>query len=172
MTRTLNGQGGRAGGFTLLEVMITLGILATGLLAMLSLQVRALGEGSRGRHTTAAAMIARDQVELIQRMPFSDADLVPQAPPVWATPPWLANTSDPELNPGEVAVRVNQTAGTSTVLIYTVNYRVLPDAGGNTDIRNVDVEVLWNELGVSNNRPTRTGQPTAALSTVLVNNDR
>jgi prepilin-type N-terminal cleavage/methylation domain-containing protein len=74
MTHTRSGQGGRAGGFTLLEVMITLGVLAAGLLAMLTLQVRALGEGSRGRHTTAAAMIARDQVELIQRMPFSDAD--------------------------------------------------------------------------------------------------
>ena len=46
------------------------------------------------------------------------------------------------------------------------------DPGGNADNRNVDVEVLWNELGISNNRPTRTGQPTAALSTVLVDNDR
>ena len=105
-------------------------------------------------------------------MPFSDADLVPGSPPVWATPPWLDNGGDPSLNPGEIPVRVTQPGGTTTVLIYTVNYRVLPDAGGNTDVRNVDVEVLWNELGVSNNRPTRTGQPTAALSTVLVNNDR
>jgi hypothetical protein len=105
-------------------------------------------------------------------MPFSDADLVPLVTPAWATPPWLGNGGDPELNPGEVAVRVTQAGGTSTVLIYTVNYRMLPDAGGNADVRNVDVEVLWNELGVPNNRPTRTGQPTAALSTVLVNNDR
>ena len=172
MTRERKGRSGSAGGFTLLEVMITLGILATGLLAMLTLQVRALGEGSRGRHTTAAAMIARDQIELIQRMPFSDADLVPQATPVWATPPWLANGADPALNPGEVPVRVIQPGGPATVLIYTVNYRVLPDPGGNADLRNVDVEVLWNELGISNNRPTRTGQPTAALSTVLVDNDR
>jgi hypothetical protein len=65
-----------------------------------------------------------------------------------------------------------QPGGTATVLIYTVNYRVLPDPGGNAEIRDVDVEVLWNELGISNNRPTRTGQPTAALSTVLVDNDR
>ena len=44
-------------GFTMVEMMVTLSILAIGLLAMLMLQVQALTDGSRGRHSTAAAMM-------------------------------------------------------------------------------------------------------------------
>ena len=159
----------RDGGFTLLEVMISLGILGVGLVAVIILQVSALRDGSRGRHTTAAAMIVRDQLERIQRMPYSSTDLDPVA---WTTPPWLANGGNPALNPGEVPVRVTQSSGTATEHIYTVFYRVIADAGGNANLRDVDVEVTWTEDRISNNRPTRTGRPTAALSTVILNNDR
>jgi prepilin-type N-terminal cleavage/methylation domain-containing protein len=155
------------GAFTLLEVMITLAILAVGLLALLIMQVHALSGGAQGKHSTAAAAIARDQIERIQRMPFSDADLQPVA---WTTPPWLPGGGG--LAPGEVPYRVDQPGGSVTELTYTVFYRVLADPGGNADLRNVDVEVVWQEKDVANNRPTRTGQPTAALSTVLVNNDK
>ena len=157
------------GGFTLLEVMISLAILGLGLAPVLILQVAALRGESRGRHTTAAAMIARDQLERIQRMPYSSTDLDPVA---WTTPPWLANGGNPALNPGEVPVRVTQSSGTATEHVYTVFYRVTADAGGNANLRDVDVEVTWTEDRISNNRPTRTGRPTAALSTVILNNDR
>ena len=156
-------------GFTLLEVMISLGILGVGLMAVIILQVSALREGSRARHTTAAAMIVRDQLERIQRIPYSSTDLDPVA---WTTPPWLANGGNPALNPGEVPVRVTQSSGTATEHVYTVFYRVTADAGGNANLRDVDVEVTWTEDGISNNRPTRTGRPTAAVSTVILNNDR
>ena len=76
-----------AAGFSLIEVTIALGVLAVGLMAMLALQLHALRGGSLGRHASAAAMIARDQLELVQRLPFSSADLAPVA---WTTPPWLA----------------------------------------------------------------------------------
>jgi hypothetical protein len=114
-------------------------------------------------------MVARDQLERIQRMPYSDGDLQPVD---WASPPWLDNTGDPDLGPGDVAVRVSQPGGTSIEKIYTVWYTVIADPAGNTDLRFVDLEVVWDEAGISNNRPTRTGQPTVALSTLLVNNDR
>jgi prepilin-type N-terminal cleavage/methylation domain-containing protein len=156
-------------GFTLIELMITLTVLGTGLLAMLVLQTQALADGARGKHNSGAAMVARDQLERIQLMPFSDDDLQPVD---WQTAPWLDNTGDPDLAAGEVAVRVAQPGGTSIEQVYTVWYRVIAGPGGNTDLRFLDLEVVWNEAKISNNRPTRTGQPTVALSTVIVNNDK
>lgn len=156
-------------GFTLIELMITLTILGTGMMAMLVLQTQALADGSRGKHTTGAAMVAKDQLERIQRMPFSGADLQPV---VWATPPWIPNTGDPDLGPGDVGVTVSQPGGAVMEQIYTVWYRVIADPGGNPQIRYVDLEVVWDEAKISNNRPTRTGKPTVALSTVIANNDR
>jgi prepilin-type N-terminal cleavage/methylation domain-containing protein len=163
----------RTGGFTLLELLITLAIVAVGLLAMLIMQVQALRDGSRGRHRTGAAMIARDEIERIQNMPFSDSALDVMDPLVWTTPPWLDNGGDPTLAPGEIPVQVAQAGGDVRELVYTVWYLVGPDdpAGPNPDLRRVDLEVVWPEEE-SNNLPTRTGQPTVAVSTVLVNNDR
>ena len=169
MTRRSTQSRQSDGGFTLLEVMISMGILGVGLSAIIILQVQAFKDGSRGRHSTTAAMIVRDQLERVQRMPYSSTDLDPVA---WTTPPWLANGGNPALNPGEVPVNVTHSGGTVTENIYTVFYRVTADAGGNANLRDVDVEVTWTEKGISNNRPTRTGRPTAAVSTVILNNDR
>lgn len=166
-------KGARAG-FTLVELMITLAIVAVGLLAMLVMQIQALKDGTRGRHRTGAAMIARDQIERVQNMPFSDTALDVMTPLAWATPPWLANTADATLNPGEVPVQVAFDGGSTREIVYTVWYLVGPDdaASPNPALRRVDLEVVWNEEGVSNNKPTRTGAPTVAVSTVLVDNDR
>jgi len=156
-------------GFTLIELMITLTVLGTGLIAMLVLQTQALADGARGKHTSGAAMVARDQLERIQLTPFSDDDLQPVD---WTTPPWLDNTGDPDLSAGEVAVRVAQPGGAVIEKIYTVWYKVIAGPGGNSYLRFLDLEVVWNEAKISNNRPTRTGQPAVALSTLLVNNDK
>ena len=150
-----------SGGFTLLEVLVTLAVLAVGLLALLIMQVYALSGGPQSRHSTTGSMIARDQIELIQRMPFSDTNLQPTT---WTTVPWLTG--------GQLPIRVTQPGGDITENTYTIFYRVLAGPGGNADLRFVDVEVTWEEKDVANNRPTRTGRPTAALSTLLVNNDR
>ena len=172
--RATRQRGRRAGGFTLLEIMITLTIVAIGLMAMMMLQVQAMRDGSRGRHRTGAAMIARDQIERIQNMPFSDSDLDVMDPLDWTTPGWLDNASDATLNPGEVPVAVSQAGGSVRDIVYTVSYLVGPDdpSDPNPDLRRVDLEVSWDEEGISNNRPTRTGRPTVAVSTVLVENDR
>ena len=97
LNRRPRAAGVHDGGFTLIELMITLTVLGTGLLAMLVLQTQALADGARGKHTTGAAMVARDQLERIQLTPFSDADLQPVD---WATPPWLDNFGDPDLGAG------------------------------------------------------------------------
>ena len=174
MTNTKNRPGFAPRGFTLIEVMITLSVVSFGLLAMLSMQMNALRDGTRSRHRTGAAMIARDQIERIEYMAFSNPALDVMSPIVWATPAWLANGSDPDLGPGEVPVSVTQAGGTGQEIVYTVWYLVTEDdpVTPDADLRRVDVEVVWNELGIANNRPTRTGQPTVAVSTMLVDNDR
>jgi prepilin-type N-terminal cleavage/methylation domain-containing protein len=161
-------------GFTLLEVMITLTIVAVGLLAMISLQMQALRDGTRSRHRSGATMIVRDQIERIENMPFSDASLDVMDPATWTTPPWLDNAGDPALNAGEIPVTVTQAGGSTREIIYSVWYLVTEDdpVSPDEDLRRVDVEVVWTEPGISNNRPTRTGQPTVAVSTMLVDNDR
>lgn len=160
--------------FTLLEIMITFSVVSIGLLALLMMQVQALREGTRARHRSGAAMIARDQIERIQNMPFSDASLDVMDPPAWVTPPWLDNAADPGLAPGEVPVRVTQVGGDVQRLVYTVWYLVTADDPGSPDedLRRVDLEVIWGEEGIPNNRPTRTGQPTVAIATMLADNQR
>lgn len=162
------------GGFTLLELMITMAVVSFGLLAMLTMQIQAMKNGSKGRHRTGAAMIAQDEIERIQSMPFTDTALDVMDPLVWTTPPWHDNGGDASLNPGEVPVQVTQAGGDAREIVYTVYYLVGPDdaASPNPDLRRVDLEVVWSEEDLSNNQPTRTGKPTVAVSTMLVNNDR
>lgn len=161
-------------GFTLLELMITVSLLAIGALGLALAQLQALSDGNRARHRTNAATIARDQMEYIQGMGFSEPSLAAMAGTGFATPPWLDNAADPALAAGEIPLRVDRPGGAMNEIVYTVNYRVAADDGTppNPALRVVDLEVIWNERGVSNVKPTRTGQPTVAISSLLVENDR
>jgi prepilin-type N-terminal cleavage/methylation domain-containing protein len=68
MMRTRNGRLNRTtGGFTLIEVMITIGILTFGLLALATVQIYAMRGGDRGRHATHAAAIAESRMEQLQQ---------------------------------------------------------------------------------------------------------
>lgn len=160
----------RSGGFSLIELMITLSILGLGLLTLIMLQIQAVAEGSRAKHRTAASMIVQDEMERIRNMPFSATSLQVMDPVVWTRVPWLTSTG----TNGEVPVSVAQAGGNVTELVYTAWYRVLSDpvdVAGN-EVRRLDLEVVWQEPKVSNNKPTRTGQPTVAISTILVDNDQ
>lgn len=153
------------GGFSLLEITIALAILAFGLLGLALMQLQALRDGTKGRHHTTAAMIARDQLEQIQRAPFSQLTAV-----AWGgAPAWMAAAG---LTVGPVNVQVTNPAGTSTEQTYNLAWQITPVAG-NPQLMNVDVEVTWNEENdFSGLKPTRTGLPTVTLSSVVVDNDR
>jgi prepilin-type N-terminal cleavage/methylation domain-containing protein len=56
-----------AGGFTLIEVMITIGILTFGLLSLATMQIHAMHGSDRGRHATHAAAIAENKMEQLQQ---------------------------------------------------------------------------------------------------------
>ena len=127
--RSLARRGGPRDGFTLLEVVIALGILAFGLLAMLAMQMQALRGGNAGRHQTRAAQIARDRMEIFQRSP-------------WITIPdtggWVLNADVTQI---EGAV-TGGAAPVSTEAAFNVDWRVtdmLPN------LRQIDVRVTWSE---------------------------
>jgi Tfp pilus assembly protein PilV len=122
---------------TILEVMIALGVLAFGLLAMLAMQVSAMRGGKYGRHTTQAAQLARDQMEFLHRLDWSDALIGPTA---W-TPPV------------PIVMTVDSAAGQRQEMVYNVSYRVTNDADPN--LRLVDVRVIWTEENASVGAPPR-----------------
>jgi type IV pilus assembly protein PilV len=66
----------RQKGFTLIEVMIALGILAFGILAIASMQTASLSGTSLAGNTTEATTVAMDRIEQLIARPYSHADLV------------------------------------------------------------------------------------------------
>ena len=130
----------RSEGFTLIEVVVAMGILATGLLAVSAAQLYAMRGGRSGRHTTDAAEIAQSQVETFQRMDFQDAGLD-------ATAGW-----DP---PGGSQVDLSvQTPGAPVIeQSYSMQWRIVngPLVSGRIFLKTIDVQVAWDE-------PNRAGR--------------
>ena len=120
--------GKRERGFTLVEVMVALGILAFGILAVASMQSAALLGTSRSNAVTQATTVAMDRMERLLALPFTTWDAVPQngdddsavfpeAPP------------DPPINVTSVAWNVQQGMSpvetTTRRITVTVGYREL-----------------------------------------------
>jgi prepilin-type N-terminal cleavage/methylation domain-containing protein len=95
-------------GFTLIEMMFALVILAGGLLAMLMVQTQALKQGRYGRHTTDAMQVARDQMEYFMRLPWGDAAVQPTG--------WTA--------PAPIGLAVQNEAGAQTQQTFDVSWRI------------------------------------------------
>lgn len=154
-------------GFSLLEVLIALGILGYGLLGLAVMQIHAMRDGSTSRYTTDAARIARDQMEQIQRMPFATVQAA--AGLGWQAPPWIAVAG---FAPGQIPVQVQTPPGApanaGVVQVYNVAWNVTT-VPADPNLLNVDVEVTWVEPGRVNAKPTRTGLPTVTLSSVRYN---
>lgn len=134
----------RREGFTLIEVMIALSILAVGLLTVAAAQLYAMRGGSSGRHASDAATIAHSQLEDFQRMDFADADFADTAGA------WQDGVVPPELGVVEIL------GGTLTEMTYTLQYRI-DDVDPN--LKAVDVRVNWDE-------PQRPGR-SVTLSTMV-----
>jgi type IV pilus assembly protein PilV len=115
-------------GFTLIEVMLAMVILAGGLLAMLAVQVQALKQGRYGRHTSEAMQIARDQMELLMRLPWDDAGAQPTN--------WTA--------PAPIDVTVQNDGGAVAQQTFNVSWRIQA-AAFEPNARTVDIDVTWTE---------------------------
>jgi prepilin-type N-terminal cleavage/methylation domain-containing protein len=123
-------RGKERSGFTLVETMVALTILAFGLLAMLAMMVAAMQGGNMGRHTTDAARLARDKLEFFYRVDWNDPQMTPGG---WQTEP-AANTT----------LLVANSLGVQQEQVYTLQYRVTQDPA-EADLRFVDVRVTWRE---------------------------
>ena len=65
---------GRQSGFTILEVMVAISILAIGLLAVFSGQNMAIQGNNRANRLTEAMTLAQDKVEELLALPYDDVD--------------------------------------------------------------------------------------------------
>jgi prepilin-type N-terminal cleavage/methylation domain-containing protein len=124
-------RAGARAGFTLVEVTIALGILAVGMLSLALMQLHAMRAGSQGRHTSQAAVVARDQLERFQRLNWAD---------MGPTAGWTAPVNVTNVVQATPANRIEQT--------YRVQWRITDLVAGRT--RNVDVRVAWNEAEQNN----------------------
>jgi prepilin-type N-terminal cleavage/methylation domain-containing protein len=128
----------RAAGFSMLEVMIALAILATGMLGMLTMQIQAMKGGRVGRHVTDAANIAQDRLELLHTIPWT---AVP-ATGTWSAAATITGSDAPDAS------------GVSTPQTYSIQTRVsaFPSI---PELRSIDVRVTWNEPGDPPGTPPR-----------------
>ena len=122
----------RGRGFTLLEVMIALSILAVGLLAILMAQLYAQRGGQSARHSTQAAMIARDQMEFLHQLAWADPALVDTA----------GFTA-----PIQLSTVVATSTTTETEQLYNISWRI---TDVNPDLKALDVDVTWDEPSWAN----------------------
>ena len=149
----------RRSGFSLIEVFVALGILSFGLFSVAAMQIVALKDASKGRHVSGAAMIARDQIEQIQRVPFSVL-----APKAWgASETWMSGVG---LTHGTVDMDVDEPGGTTSVeQTYTIDWQLTPVLPVNQDLMNVEIAVTWVEH-------SQTVPRSFGLSTIVVDNSR
>ncbi len=129
----------REAGISLLETIIAMSILATGLLMVAAMQLYSLRSGAEGREYQQAAEIARNQMETAMRLPWTSVTPTGGA---YAAPAWINETG---FAAGEVPVRFTNTSGSGAVQhVFTVNWRVA-DANAAATLRNVDMRVQWTE---------------------------
>ena len=108
----------RQSGFSLLEVMIALVILAVALLALAGLMTTSTAYNASGSRVTEASVLAQDKLEEFRAMRWDD---------VQATPP------GPETDP------VSKIG--STGIVYTRNWNVAQ----NGNIKTITITVNWND---------------------------
>ena len=131
----------RSGGFSLLEVVFAMGVLAFGLLTLALMQLYSLNQSSMGRHTGDAAAIGRSYLEQVHRLPWNA--LSSESGGGWTAPAWNAAPSTHK--------RVAGPHGVSTEQVYAVDWRVSAVAG-TACLLDVELRVNWQEESVGNTK--------------------
>ena len=109
---------------SLVEIMVAMVVLSFGLLGVAAIQVRAITEGTGGRHLSVASAIARNRVEELNRITWDDA---------------LLNDSG-----GAWSAATNVPGGDLT---YARSERITWDVANaaNVAIKSIEVRVLWGD---------------------------
>lgn len=120
-----------ARGFSLIELLIAMSVLAIGMLAAASMQYSAVRNNTQGNVSTQAGMLARAQLEMLKSQNIGSADLLPgdytEASPI-----------DENGNPGG---------------IYNRSWRIDPLG---TAARRIRVTVQWTKFGEPRSVVVRT----------------
>lgn len=114
----------RRSGMSLVEIMIAMVILSFGLLGVAALQVRAITEGASGLHLSNASAIARNRVEVLNRLAWNAAPLNDSAG-AWSAPT-VVQTPDQNYQQSE-----------------RIAWDVLPP--GTPTIKSIEVRVVWSD---------------------------
>jgi len=107
-------------GFTLIEVVIGLVILAIGLLAIAAMQITSTKGGYFSNNVTQATIFAQDKLEYLKNLSYRDSDL-----------------SSGQHNEGTIS-------GT----IFSRQYTIVEDAGNS--MKTITVTVQWTDRGNHN----------------------
>ena len=111
----------REGGFTLLELLVAIGVLTVGLLAVATMQSTAIQGNLLGYRYTEAANLAQDRMEYLLTQDYSDLEAVAGS----------GDQDDPLTTP----------AG------YTINYNVT--SHGSVSALNIAVTVSVQDKGIT-----------------------
>lgn len=104
---------GSDGGFTIVEVILAISILAIGLLATANMQVTAIRGNASARRTSERVTWAQDKFEELMTLSYSHADLaesgnthVEASPPAGYTVQWDVTDNTPVTNTKLITVTV------------------------------------------------------------------
>ena len=73
------GNKNQEGGFTLIEVMVAVSLLALGLAALAAVQITAVTINARANGTTRLATMAQQRLEVLLALPYNHPDLLDTA---------------------------------------------------------------------------------------------
>ena len=146
----LNGQQG----FTLVEVMIAIAIVAIGMLSVAAMQVYSTNKTTSANRSTRGFVWCSDRIEILKNLPYTDANLVgAPSPGVTYTPAQDADGID---NDRDGQIDETGESGDITLTWTVVDNAVVPNT------KTITVSVTWQ-------RPLRQ-QGRIALTTVRARN--
>lgn len=129
-------------GFSLLEVLIALVILAIGLLAIAQMQITAIKGNAYGSEMTSASSLASNTLERLMALPY------PNVAPLTGPPPDASSTSVAASIVGGTLDPLGAIEGGINNQNYTRAYWVV-DNSPYAGMRQITVRVAWTD---SNNR--------------------
>jgi len=140
-------------GYTLVEVLVALGILGFGLLAVATMQVTAIKVNARASDLSQGVTLAQAKVEELMNLPYDHADLSDKSPFNGTNQDLLPATADGEgdgVDDDEDNFGLDDTTGAdgseSNGGRYTIYWNVAIDEPVSAS-KTVRVIVVWTERG-------------------------